>query len=257
MARIFALFQNLGTLLLLAIAFPVNCSLVLASLVWSLLRSPFHKQVSAENPKNILLTGGKMTKALQLARLFHAAGHKVFLVETKKYWLSGHRFSNSIENFYTVPEPQEDADGYIQALLDIVKKENIDIFIPVSSPVASLYDSLAKPVLSRYCEVFHFDADTTKMLDDKFTFSEKALALGLTAPKSYLITDPEQILKFNFAESERKYILKSIPYSPFYRLDMVKLPCADMANYVKNLPISKDHPWMMQEFITGQGVLHP
>jgi hypothetical protein len=33
---------------------------------------------------------------------------------------------------------------------------------------------------------------------------------------------------------------------------MVKLPCADMANYVKNLPISKDHPWMMQEFITGQ-----
>ena len=252
MARIFALFQNLGTLLLLAIAFPVNCSLVLASLVWSLLRSPFHKQVSAENPKNILLTGGKMTKALQLARLFHAAGHKVFLVETKKYWLSGHRFSNSIENFYTVPEPQEDSEGYIQALLDIVKNEHIDIFIPVSSPVASLYDSLAKPVLSRYCEVFHFDADTTKMLDDKFTFSEKALALGLTAPKSYLITDPEEILKFNFDESNRKYILKSIPYSSFYRLDMVKLPCADMANYVKNLPISKDHPWMMQEFITGQ-----
>jgi len=39
--------------------------------------------------ENIMLTGGKMTKALQIARSFHAAGHRVILVENHKFdWSS-------------------------------------------------------------------------------------------------------------------------------------------------------------------------
>lgn len=271
-AHIFAVFQNLGTLTLLAIAFPVSFSVVFASLLWSYFRGLFQKKAESlsggnlrselskrveqvENPKNILLTGGRMTKALLLARSFRAAGHKVFLVETKNYWLAGNQYSNSVSRFYTVPAPQHDPDGYTQALLDIVKKDNIDIFIPVSTAVASLYDSLAAPVLSRRCEVFHFDADITKMLDDKLAFSEKARSLGLPAPKTFLITDPEQVLKFDFEADGSQYILKSIAYDSIHRLALVKLPfrsTEEMAAYVYSLPISKDNPWIMQEFITGQ-----
>ena len=219
----FTLIQNLGTLTLLLITFPINCIVVLASLLWSFLIRPFQKKpVSTENPKNIMLTGGKMTKALQLARSFHAAGHRVILVENHKYWLTGHRFSNAVERFYTVPDPQKDPEGYTQALLDIGKKENIDIYVPVCSPVASYYDSLAKPVLSGCCEVFHFDADITKMLDDKFAFSEKARTLGLSVPKSVLITDPQQVLDFDFSNEKNKYILKSIPYDSVRLLNMTK-----------------------------------
>ena len=253
--HIFAVFQNLGTLALLAIAFPVSFSVVFASLLWSYFRGLFQKKVEpSENPKNILLTGGKMTKALLLARSFHATGHKVFLVETKNYWMAGNQFSNSVERFYTVPAPQHDPDGYTQALLDIVKKENIDMFIPVSTAVASVYDSLASPVLSSYCGVFHFDADITKMLDDKLAFCEKARSLGLPAPKSFPITDPEQLLKFDFEGDGSQYILKSVAYNSVQRLALVKLPCSTekMAAYVHSLPISKDNPWIMQEFITGQ-----
>ena len=250
----FALFKSLGTLTLILIAFPVSLSVVFASLLWSYFTALFHKKVQAENPKNILLTGAKMTKALTLARSFHAAGHKVFLVETKKYWLAGNQFSNSVERFYTVPAPQHDPEGYAQALLEIVKKEHIDMFIPVSSPVASVYDSLASSVLSPYCEVFAFDAEITKMLDNKFTFSEKARSLGLPAPKTFLITDPEQVLNFDFAADGSRYILKSIAYDSVHRLALLKLPCSaeKMAEYVYSLPLSKNNPWIMQEFITGQ-----
>lgn len=251
-----ALFKDLGTLALLLIAFPFNCIIVFATLLWSFLNRPFQKRPAlAANAKTIMLTGGKMTKALQLARSFHAAGHRVILVETHKYWLTGHSFSNAVERFYTVPAPQKDPEGYSQALLEIAKKENVDVYVPVCSPVSSYYDSLAKPLLSGCCQVFHFDANTTRTLDDKFAFAETARSLLLSVPKSFRITNPQQVLDFDFSQEKRKYILKSIAYDSVRRLNMTKLPCdtlEETAAFVKSLPISEEKPWIMQEFIPGQ-----
>jgi hypothetical protein len=103
-----ALVQNLGTLTLLLILLPFNLAVVSVALLWNWISTPFRKKIIPSlETKRILVTGGKMTKALQLARSFHAAGHEVFLVETHKYWLSGHRFSRAVKGFYTVPAPQK------------------------------------------------------------------------------------------------------------------------------------------------------
>lgn len=245
-----ALLQNLGTLALLLILLPFN--LILVAVAWFLKLFKGNPQPAVTNSKRILLSGGKMTKSLQLARSFHAAGHEVFLVETHKYWLSGHRFSQAVKGFYTVPAPQKDPKAYCQKLLEIVKRENIDVYIPICSPVASYYDSLAKSVLSPHCEVIHFDVEVTKILDDKFAFCQKAHSLGLSAPKVFRITDPQQILDFDFEADGSKYLLKSIPYDSVRRLDMTKLPFEGMKEYIKKLPISEAKPWVMQEFIRGQ-----
>ena len=77
-APMIAFLKNIGTLTLLLIAFPINCTIVFISLLISWVTSPFHRRINVKNPKNILITGGKMTKALQLARSFHQAGHQVF-----------------------------------------------------------------------------------------------------------------------------------------------------------------------------------
>jgi predicted ATP-grasp superfamily ATP-dependent carboligase len=250
--RTSTLLRNLGTLTLLALAFPLNLVIVIVALVWHWISSPLKKRKIIQNPQNILLTGGKMTKALQLARSFHAAGHNVILIETHKYWLSGHRFSNAVKKFYTVPSPEKDADGYCQAILKIVQQENIDAFIPISSPVASYYDSLAGELIAPYCQVIHFPSQITQILDDKFALCQKAGSLGLSAPKAFLIADPQQILDFDFSADNSKYLLKSIRYNSVSRLDMTQFPFEGMEDYVKNLPISEDNPWVMQEFITGQ-----
>ncbi len=245
--------KTLGTLFLLLVIFPFSSLLVGISLLYNLITAPLKQKVTTPYPQQtVMLTGGKMTKALQLARSFQAAGHRVILVETHKYWLSGHRFSRAVDLFCTVPAPEQDPKSYCQGLLDIVKTHKVDIFIPVSSPVASYYDSLAKPLLSNHCQVFHFDAHITKMLDDKFTFCQQAQSLGLSAPKSFLITDPQQILKFDFARDGSEYILKSIPYDSVHRLDMTRLPCPNLEEHINKLPISKEKPWIMQEFIPGQ-----
>ncbi len=249
------IFKSIATLMLLLLALPFNAAVVLAALLinWVVLlsRESYPVGITA-NSKTILLTGGKMTKALQLARSFHKAGHRVILVETAKYWLSGHRYSRAVSQFHTVPAPEQDAEGYYRALVDLVHQENIDVFIPVSSPVASYHDAVAGEKMPSDCEVLHFSAEMTLLLDNKFTLCQQALALGLSAPKVHLITNPQQILNFDFAAEKRPYILKSIRYDSVSRLDLSKLPWEGMEDFINNLPITQDNPWVMQEFIAGQ-----
>ncbi|MEM6597167.1 MAG: ATP-grasp enzyme [Cyanobacteria bacterium P01_C01_bin.69] len=245
--------KTVGTLALLLLLLPFNIGMILSSTV---IRR-FYDQPKIENKqtaskKRILITGGKMTKALQLARVFHKAGHDVYLVETHKYWLTGHRFSRAVKGFFTVPVPEQDSDGYCRALLNIVKDNNIDVFIPVSSPIASYYDSLAKKTLEPICESIHLEPEETALLDDKYEFCSKAAAFGLSAPKVFRITDPQQILDFDFERDGSRYIVKSIPYDSVFRLDLTRLPFSDMEDYIRSLPISEEKPWVMQEFIRGQ-----
>ncbi|KJH71176.1 ATP-grasp domain-containing protein [Aliterella atlantica] len=255
-ARIFALFQNLGTLALLAIAFPFNCIVVFISLLWNFFSRPFQKPVVFNpNAKNILIAGTRMTKTLQLARSFHAAGHRAIVVDTEKYWLSGNQYSNAVAASYTVPDPSKDLEGYVKTLHAIAIKEKIDFFIPVAIFAVIYYDLQGKPPLPNDVEFFHFDADVTKMLDDKFAFAQRARSFSLSVPKSFLITNPEQVLNFDFTNEKNKYILKSIPYDQVRRLDLTKLPCdtqSQTAAFVKSLPISEENPWIMQEFIPGK-----
>lgn len=243
--------KTVATLILLLFMLPFNLALTGTALLVAIVAKP--SRTVADHPQTILISGGKMTKALQLARSFHRAGHRVILVESSKYWLTGHRFSWAVDRFYTVPEPQ--AKNYIDALLEIVQQEKVDTYIPVCSPVASYYDAQAKQALSEYCEVMHFDPEMVQKLDDKSEFSAIAASLGLTVPDSYCITQSQQILEFDFARRNHKYILKSIPYDSVRRLDLTQLPCntpLETAAFVQNLPISASNPWIMQAFITGQ-----
>ncbi|VEP14427.1 conserved hypothetical protein [Hyella patelloides LEGE 07179] len=253
MNLISAIAKNLSTLLLLLILLPFNLAMIILSLLSSIFsRSDNATMKTPVAKKRILITGAKMTKALQLARSFYRDGHEVYLVETHKYWLSGHRFSRAVQGFFTVPVPEKDPEGYCQALVEIAKQKDIDLFVPVSSPVASYYDSLAKKALEPYCESIHFDPEITAILDDKHAFCSKARELGLSAPKVLRITDPQQILDFDFESDGSKYIVKSIPYDSVLRLDLTRLPFPEMESYIRSLPISEKKPWVMQEFIRGQ-----
>ena len=248
--------KTIGTLLALLIVLPLNLLVVVSALTFRIVADLFisrRGRVSAADPKTVLISGGKMTKALQLARSFHAAGHRVILIESHKYWLTGHRFSRAVDRFHTVSEPY--SPEYAEDLLKIVKQEQVHVYIPVCSPVASLYDARAIPVLSPWCEVIHIDPDKIALLDDKFQFANAAESMRLLVPRSYRITDPKQIEAFDFSKETRPMILKSIKYDSVRRLALTKLPYATPEQtmaFVNMLPISKENPWIMQEFISGR-----
>ncbi|MDG4666188.1 ATP-grasp enzyme [Mycobacterium sp. 236(2023)] len=202
--------------------------------------------------RTVLITGGKMTKALQLARSFHTAGHRVVLVESAKYRFTGHRFSRAVDTFYTVPEHTD--SGYIRALCDIVRREGVDVFVPVSSPASSVREAEVGDVLRDFCDVLHADADTVRLLDDKVEFSSLALSLGLRVPDAHRITDARQIEDFEFPPG-REYILKRIAYNPVGRMDLTRLSAEHPdrnIEFARSLAISDDDPWILQEFVAGQ-----
>ena len=237
--------RTLLTLALLTLALPLNLVLTAVAL---LRRAP--APAAAAVPRTIMISGGKMTKALALARSFHRAGHRVVLVESRKYRLNGHRFSRAVDRFHCVPEPT--APGYAAALLDIVRRERVDVYVPVCSPVASLYDALAASTLAPYCEVVHGDPDTVRRLDDKFEFSAMAEAAGLAVPGSRRVTTPDEVAA---ADLDGPFIMKSIPYDPVNRLDLTRLPLGtaeQTAAFARTKPISEATPWILQEFVAGQ-----
>ena len=244
--------RTVGALALLQLALPANLLLTGAALLRSLLVPA--TRAEAARPRTVLISGGKMTKALALARSFHRAGHRVVLVETGKYRFTGHRFSCDVDRFLTVPRPQD--PGYAAALLDIVITEGVDLYVPVCSPVASYHDALAAPVLAPFCEVLHCDAETVRALDDKHAFPAMAAALGLPVPDTHRVTAPQQVADFDFAAAPAApYVLKSIPYDPVHRLDLTPLPRTtpdDTAAFARSKPIAADTPWILQQFVSGQ-----
>jgi predicted ATP-grasp superfamily ATP-dependent carboligase len=245
--------KTVGALALLQLALPVNLALTGVALLRTRVSSRDATPAPADVAKTILISGGKMTKALQLARSFHAAGHRVILVESGKYRFTGHRFSRAVDRFYTVPKPQ--SPGYTDALLSIVGNEGVDVYVPVCSPAASYFDAVAKTALEPFCEVVHCDADVVALLDDKFAFTALADTLGLSTPDAHRVTSPAQVEGFDFAGARRPYILKSIPYDPVNRLDLTPLPrptAEQTAAFARSRPISAETPWVMQELVHGQ-----
>ncbi|UJR33410.1 hypothetical protein I4U23_020855 [Adineta vaga] len=253
--------RTIGFLLLLGFLFPFNLLITIITLFSSKLNHLF-KQNDAESKfeskstrKRILISGGMMTKALVLCRGFHQAGHQIILVDEATNWLTGHRWSKSVERFYVVPSPEKDPEAYIQSLVDIVQKEKIDMFVPVTGPYHAHIDAQVKAVLLQYnCSTFHMNSDEIALVDNKYSFTNRARSLDLPVPKSFYITSRRQLLDFNFEQETRPYICKSIMYDWLDRGAMITLPRptqAEMIEYVNRLPINEECPYILQEFIQG------
>lgn len=246
--------RTVGTLGLLTATLPLNAAIAAASV----LTRPRRSAPSAPHPgtpRTVLVSGGKMTKALVLARAFHAAGHRVVLAEQARYRWTAHRTSRAVAAFHVLPAPG--APGYEDALLQVVRAEGVDVFVPVSSPASSLPEAEVGDLLRAHgVEVVHLDTKRLREVDDKHAFAADAAAAGLPVPDTHLVTDPQQVLDFDFdAAPGTAYVLKSIAYDPVRRLDLTPLPRPtpeETAAFVADLPISPERPWILQELLEGQ-----
>jgi hypothetical protein len=247
--------RTVGTLWLLSCALPANLALTGLALARRRLAGPGAAAAVATPTRTILLTGGKMTKALHLARGFHRAGHRVILAESAKYRLTGHRFSRAVDRFYTIPTSGD--PGYGPALREIVRREGVDVYVPVCSPASAADDARIRDELSEHCEVLHPGPAMLARLDDKAAFARSAAELGLPVPDAHRVIDREQVLGFDFAAPGHRppYVLKSIAYDPVRRLDLTPLPRPrpdETRAFVDALPIAADNPWVLQQFVAGQ-----
>ena len=241
---------SLTVLVVMVLLVPLSVFLMIFSIVSS--RFARINELKSLSPKTVLITGGKMSKALQLARLLHKSGHKIILAETKKYWASGHAYSKAVSSYKLLPEQSHGYREYSDTIAKIVEDESVDCIIPVASPTAVYFDAKLKNDISPSCEIFHFKDTELSMLDDKFSLCRAAKKIGLTAPDVYKISHLKDFEKIKINGKDARYILKSVAYDPIERLRRPILPFSGQDSYLKSLNISSERPWVLQEFIPGQ-----
>ena len=152
------------------------------------------------------------------------------------------------ERFYVHPSSIKEPNAYINTLANIVRKEKINIFIPIIPfHNTQIEEQVSLALAVHGCSIFHMNTD------NKYTFIDKARSIGLTVPKSFLITSRQQLTDFDFKNESCLYICKSA-ISDSQRLT-IKLPCStpvETIEYINKLSINEEYPYILQEFISGK-----
>ncbi|MEO0786774.1 MAG: hypothetical protein AAFY10_13845 [Pseudomonadota bacterium] len=131
--------------------------------------------------KTVLLTLGRLPKALEIARALKGAGCRVIIAEPFKRHLSSP--SKHVDACLQVPSPVKDEAAYLEAMLDSIQREAVDLVVPISEEAmfaAGLKDRLPDGV-----RFFGPGRDLIRWLHDKAAFVERARAMGLTVPETH------------------------------------------------------------------------
>jgi predicted ATP-grasp superfamily ATP-dependent carboligase len=84
--------------------------------------------MTAQKPK-ILLSEGSSLSAREAVTALGLAGHRLELLSSNPMCLG--RFSRFVSRVHRAPASGADPDGYLGAAMDVVKRHNIDVLIPV------------------------------------------------------------------------------------------------------------------------------
>lgn len=258
--------KNIILILSSLITLPFSTVLVIASLIYSKVfpqpqQIPLH---DASKRKTILVTGVSMTKGLTIARILaQNTPHRVIGADISS--LSPGRFSSSLAKFYILTPPDGgDAEPYIDSLLQVIKSEHVDLWISCSSVIAAVEDGevmrLAEEERGPGFHAVQFRSDVVERLHEKDHFIDYIRSLELSVPESYRCTSSAEIVKIltrgkTGKEKDRKFILKPIGVDDRARANMMTLlpfeNREDTVAYVKNLQISSQNPFQVQQFISG------
>jgi hypothetical protein len=136
--------------------------------------------------QTVLITIGRLPKALDFARSFKAAGWRVLLAEPFKTHLTG--ASNCVDRSFQVPPPSKGKEAYLVALLRLIEDERVDLVLPLSEEtmhVAHLSGRL--PAQTR---LYAPAVGKLLALHDKARFPALAQSHGLAVPDTALIETP-------------------------------------------------------------------
>eukprot|EP00931_Biecheleriopsis_adriatica_P042788 TRINITY_DN2440_c0_g1_i1.p1 TRINITY_DN2440_c0_g1~~TRINITY_DN2440_c0_g1_i1.p1 ORF type:complete len:538 (+),score=127.25 TRINITY_DN2440_c0_g1_i1:90-1616(+) len=218
----------------------------------------FEKGRSADAKKlNILVTGGKMSKASAVARAVGRDGHNVFTAEIMPYKFCHTRFTTYAKKHYVLPRPTVQPKEWEATIQRIVKEQNIDLIIPCTAPVESSAYAHLRDSLPSHVRVFAFDGATSDELDNKYTFNQVLVKAGLACPETANMECLEDALSFfkareNKPDDGKRFIVKPAVYDPKARTEILFLPIEDkkrQMEYLRSRNATKAVPYVIQEVL--------
>lgn len=259
--------KNIALILLSLVFIPIDTICVIIALASCYFLQPLaiqrratKRQNAALKPQTILVTGVGMTKGLSIARNFCEAGHNVIGADFEPGGaLACGRFSRSISRFYPLQAPDQTRGfaPYMESLLDIVRKENVDLWVSCSGVASAVEDGQAMEIIEAKtsCRAVQFDAATTQILHEKHSFMRHTKDIGLPVPDTHYITSHQEVEDaLRKAPEGRQYIMKPVGMDDASRGDLTLLPKASMKDtieHVSRLRISEKSSWILQQYING------
>ena len=125
--------------------------------------------------KTVLLTLGRLPKALELARALHRAGCRVLVADPFSTHLS--KPSRAVAKSFTVTAPNQDLEAFHYDLLSIITEYEVDLVIPVSEE--ALYVSLLTDHLPAQTKIFGSGFRLLQDLHNKDRFQRRVADAGL------------------------------------------------------------------------------
>lgn len=135
----------------------------------------------------VLITLGRLPKALELARALACAGCRVHVAEP----FSRHvcKPSRAVAASHVTAAPNADPESYRRDLLRIVREHDIGLVVPVSEE--ALHVAAIAPLLPMGVKLYSPPLATLARLHDKLEFVRLCERLGLPAPATVLQSAPE------------------------------------------------------------------
>jgi hypothetical protein len=135
---------------------------------------------------NLLLTLGRLPKALDLARGFADLGWRVVVAEPFRRHLAG--ASRAVARSHRVTAPAVDKQAYLADLRRIVAAEKIDLIVPVSEE--TLHVGFLRESLPATTGLYTMPPELLLRLHSKQGFAQQAAAWGLRVPETHALDDP-------------------------------------------------------------------
>lgn len=134
---------------------------------------------------SVLLTLGRLPVALELARAFAGAGWRVVVLDSMSWHLC--RVSKAIHQCIKVPSPKTNYSAYSNEVLAIIKRENIELVVPVSEESAYITAIAEQFPSSTLC--ISVDHAMWLLLHDKQRCMEFLHAQNLPVPQTVSLPD--------------------------------------------------------------------
>jgi predicted ATP-grasp superfamily ATP-dependent carboligase len=135
----------------------------------------------------VLLTLGRLPKALDVARSFSMQGWRVVVAEPYRRHLCG--ASRHVARSAVVPAPAAGKRAYLEALARIATEEQAELIVPVSEE--AMHVAFLPPLLPASVRVLVPPPERLLPLYDKGGFARLAREYGLTVPETHALGSAE------------------------------------------------------------------
>lgn len=187
------------------------------------------------NQENILITGARAPIALEMARSFKKAGHRVLMADALHWTIA--RWSNSVDKYFVFPSPRFHPEKFIEKIKNLIQTKKITHIIPTCEE--AFYFSMYEHHFD--CKIWVADFDSMKVLHSKYDFIEKSKSF-------FSVPNTIKLNEFTDWQNSENYVFKPV-FSRFATSVIINQRISE-----NTIPQNEHQNWIAQTKIVGKEI---